>query len=133
MTAAGRDPGDPSASWGADQDEALARLEDVLQALPFDRAVPDLGHLLAAAGVDEDLLRRDERARKLLHEALLARPFGSLDAVQRVRTEVELLTLEVEVLTDRLRDPSLDADTHRRTGERLAEVRTHLDELRDQL
>lgn len=133
MTAAGRDPDDLSASAGDDQDEALARLEDVLHALPFGRAVPDLQQLLAAADVDEELLRRDERARKLLHEALLARPFGSLDAVQQVRTEVELLTLEVEVLTDRLRDPGLDAETLRRTGERLVEVRAKLEELRGQL
>jgi hypothetical protein len=34
----------------------------------------------------------------------VARPFGSLDAVQQVRTEVGLLTLEVELLTDRLAD-----------------------------
>lgn len=133
MTAAGREPGEHSGSWGADQDEALARLEDVLHALPFDRAVPDLDELLAAAGVDEDLLHRDERARKLLTEALLARPFGSLDAVRPVRTEVELLTIEVEVLTDRLRDPALDAGTYRRTGDRLAEVSERLEELRGQL
>ncbi|MFP4636035.1 MAG: hypothetical protein ACLFRD_09240 [Nitriliruptoraceae bacterium] len=133
MTAAGREPGEQSGSWGGDQDEALARLEDVLHALPFDRAVPDLDELLAAAGVDEGLLHRDERARKLLHEALLARPYGSLEAVRPVRTEVELLTIEVEVLTDRLRDPALDALTFRRTNDRLAEVSARLDELRRNL
>jgi hypothetical protein len=113
-------------------DEALGRLEDVLLALPFDRAVPDLDELLGAAGVDRDVLR-DERARKLLHEALVARPFGSLDAVQRVRTEVELLTLEVELLTDRLADRGTAADELTRSRRRLDAIRTRLTALRGQL
>jgi hypothetical protein len=113
-------------------DEALGRLEDVLLGLPFDRAVPDLDELLGAAGVDRDVLR-DERARKLLHEALVARPFGSLDAVQRVRTEVELLTLEVELLTDRLADRGTAADELTRSRRRLDAIRTRLTALRGQL
>jgi len=116
-----------------DRDEALARLEDVLLSLPLERAVPDLHELLFRAGVDEELLRRDDRALKLLHEALVARPFGSLDAVQEVRTEVELLTLEVELLTDRLGDPATSQAESRRVGDRLVEVRSRLDELRDRL
>lgn len=118
------------ASFGPD--EALARLEDVLLGLPFDRAVPDLAALIAAAGVDEEILD-DERALKLLHEALVARPFGSLDGVQRVRSEVELLMLETELLTDRLADTATDADEVTRARTRLAEIRDRLAELRDQL
>ncbi len=125
-----------SGSWQPewiDRDEALARLEDVLLGLPIDRAVPDLAELLDRAEVTEDLLRRDDRALKLLHEALVARPFGSLDALQQVRTEVELLTLEVELLTDRLESPSTAPDDAARATARLAEVRARLDEVRDQL
>ena len=114
-------------------DEALARLEDVLLNLPFDRAVPELAHLLEQAGADRELVLGDERALKLLHEALLARPFGSLDAVRQVRTEVELLTLEVELLTDRLGDPGLAEAEAGRVSARLDEVRARLGELRDQL
>lgn len=121
------------AAWWFENDEALVRLEDVLRALPFDRAVPDLDRLLARAGIGEDLLRRDDRALKLLHEALLARPFGSFDAVRQVRTEVELLTLEVELLRERLDDPTSDPATVRRATLRLTEVRLRLDELSDRL
>lgn len=113
-------------------DEALGRLEDVLLALPFHRAVPDLDDLLAAAGVDHDVLR-DDRVRKLLHEALVARPFGSLAAVQRVRTEVELLTLEVELLVDRLAAPGTSPAEVTRSTRRLATIRARLAALREQL
>lgn len=116
-----------------DLDAALSRLEDVLLALPVDRALPDLDRLLEAAGVPRELLRRDERVLKVLHEAVLARPLGDLDAVGRVRTEVELLTLEVEVLTDRLDDPATDPKDQDRAAERLAEVRRRVDEIRGQL
>ena len=114
-------------------DEALARLEDVLLSLPYERAVPQLGEVLARAEVDRSLLARDERAMKLLHEALVARPFGSLEAVQRVRTEVELLTLEVELLTDRLADPATPTAERGRIAARLDAVRDRLEELRSQL
>lgn len=113
-------------------DEALARIEDVLLGLPFDRAVPDLSDLLAAAGVDREVLR-DERVRKLLHEASVARPFGSLDAVQQVRTEVELLTLEVELLTDRLATCGTPPDELANATRRLAAIRARLMTLRGQL
>lgn len=116
-----------------DQDLALARLEDVLDKLPYDRALPDLHVLLDRAGLPEELLRRDERVLKVLHEAVLARPFGQLDELTRVRTEVELLTLEVELLTDRLADPAADPDTIAQATGRLAEARQRLDEVRDQL
>ena len=106
-------------------DEALGRLEDVLLGLPFDRAVPDLDDLLAAAGVDHDVLR-DDRVRKLLHEALVARPFGSLAAVQRVRTEVELLV-------DRLAAPGTSPDEVRHSTRRLATIRGRLAAFREQL
>lgn len=116
-----------------DLDAALSRLEDVLLTLSVDRALPDLDRLLEAADVPHELLRRDERALKVLHEAVLARPFGDLDEVGRARTEVELLTLEVEVLTDRLRADGADPDEVQRAVARLAEVRRRLDEIRDQL
>ena len=112
-------------------DEGLARLEDVLLELPFERAVPDLSELLSRAEVDRSLLLHDERAMKLLHEALVARPFGTLEVVQRVRTEVELLTLEVELLTERLADA--DAREEQRIATRLDVVRSRLEELRGQL
>lgn len=114
-------------------DEALARLEDVLLALPYERAVPDLTEVLARAEVDRSLLVHDERAVKLLHEALVARPFGSLEAVQRVRTEVELLTLEVELLTERLGDADTPEPEQQRIAARLDDVRARLEELRSQL
>lgn len=113
-------------------DEALGRIEDVLLDLPFDRAVPDLSDLLAAAGVGLEVLR-DERVRKLLHEASVARPFGSLDAVQRVRTEVELLTLEVELLTDRLAAPGTSTDEVANATRRLGAIRARLVSLRGHL
>jgi hypothetical protein len=116
-----------------DLDAALTRLEDVLLGLPYDRALPDLDTLLEHAEVPAELLRRDERALKLLHEAVVARPFGSLDAVQRVRTEVGLLTLEVELLTDRLADAGAAEATVVRSNQRLAEVRARLDEIRGEL
>jgi hypothetical protein len=59
-----------------DLDVAVARLEDVLLSLPYDRALPDLASLLASAGVGAELLRRDERALKVLHEAIVARPYA---------------------------------------------------------
>ena len=118
---------------GSFEHDALVRLEDVLRALPFDRAVPDLAELLARAGIGEELLRRDDRAYKLVHEALLARPFGNLDVVQQVRTEVELLTLEVELLTERLADQTSDRSTVERAVARLTAVRLRLDELGNQL
>jgi hypothetical protein len=116
-----------------DLDAALVRLEDLLLGLPYDRALPDLDTLLDEAGVPVDLLRRDERALKLLHEAVVARPFGSLDAVQQVRTEVGLLTLEVELLTDRLADPEASSESVALANARLAEVRARLDEIRGEL
>jgi hypothetical protein len=116
-----------------DLDTALSRLEDVLLALPMDRALPDLEQLLAAAHVPPELLRRDERVLKVLHEAVLARPFGDADDVARVRTEVELLTLEVEVLGDRLGDDATGDDEVARAAARLHEVRVRLEELRDRL
>jgi hypothetical protein len=123
--------GDDAPRW-LEQDRALVRLEDALASLPLDRAVPDLRDVLAAAGVDEAVLL-DERAAKLLREALLARPFGSLTSVEPVRVEIELLTLEVEVLTERLADAHSDADVIDRAVARLQEVRARLDEVRGQL
>lgn len=110
-------------------DGDLARLEDVLASYDYDRALPPLEEILAAAGVSRDLLHDDDRAMKLLHEAIVARPLSSLDAVAETRTEVELLTLEVSVLTDRLQNPDADPAEIRRVIERLQTIRERLDEL----
>jgi hypothetical protein len=116
-----------------DLDAALSRLEDVLLRTPVDRALPDLDRLLGEAGIPRELLRRDERVLKVLHEAVLARPFGDLDEVERARTEVELLTLEVEVLTDRLAAPGTAEDEVADAVARLTEVRRRLEAIRGQL
>jgi hypothetical protein len=124
---------DPGTEPAIDLDTALGRLEDVLLALPLDRALPDLEVLLDRAGVPAELLRRDERVLKVLHEAVLARPFADADDVGRVRTEVELLTLEVGVLGERLDDDATSDDEVVRAVARLREVRRRLAEVRGQL
>jgi hypothetical protein len=116
-----------------DLDAARSRLEDLLLKLPYDRALPDLEVLLERAGVPAELLRRDERVLKVLHEAVLARPLGDLDTATRARNEVELLTLEVEVLTDRLQDPAASREDLDRVTDRLGAVRRRLEEIRGQL
>jgi hypothetical protein len=118
---------------GLDDDRALARLEDVLLSLPFDRALPDLEVLLHRAGLDEELVRRDERVLKVLHEAILARPLGRLEEVTRVRSELELLTLEIELLTDRLADATTAPDVVAQALTRLTQVRSRLEAVRHQL
>lgn len=121
------------ARHGDSFDEQLTRLEDALLAYPYDRALPDLATILRTAGVGPELLRRDERAAKVLHEAILARPLASADLVARRRTEVELLTLEVEVLAERLEDPSTSEADTARVAARLAAIRRRLTELRAEL
>lgn len=116
-----------------DDDAARARLEDLLLSLPDDRALPDLPDLLDRAGVPDELLHRDERILKVLQEAVLARPFSRVGDVQRVRTEVELLTLEVEVLADRLADDHTAPDVRDGATGRLAEVAARLAQIRGQL
>lgn len=127
-TAPGSNP-EHSSSW----DEALARLEDTLLSYPYGRALPDLATILREAGISEDFLRSDDRAAKVLHEAIMARPLSSTDSVRQLKTEVELLTLEVEVLTDRLRDPVTSTAEARRVTARLGEVRQRLESLQDDL
>ena len=114
---------------GLDLDAAVSRFEDVLLALPFDRALPDITVLLERAGLPPQVLRRDERVLKVLHEAVLARPFADVDDVIATRAEVELLTLEVEILTDRLASPDTPASDLEAAIARLRTVRTRLDEL----
>lgn len=116
---------------GMDADAARERLEDLLATLPYDRALPDPVELLQRAGVPVELLDRDERLVKVLHEAVLARPLRNRGEIHRTRTEVELLTLEVELLTDRLDDPGSDAVMVREAAARLAEIRRRLGDLRD--
>jgi hypothetical protein len=113
-----------------DLDAARGRLEDLLLSLPYDRALPDLPELLDRAGVPADVLHRDDRILKVLHEAVLARPMSRVGEAQHLRTEVELLTLEVEVLIDRLTATHSDPATLAEAAERLAEVRSRLDEIR---
>lgn len=121
--------------WDA-RDAAVSRLEEHLHALPYDRALPDLETLLHDARVEHDLLRREERARKVLHEAILARPLADVDTVAMRATEVELLVLEVQVLTQTLRDAAgrtLDTAAQEaavRAAGRLTWIRGRLEELR---
>lgn len=125
----------PPEGWGLveDDDAALARLEDVLLATPEDRALPDLEVILARAKYPAELLRRDERALKLLNEAVLARPLSSREEVSATRTHLELMTLEVEVLTARLTDPATEPDVIQRSRERLGVLREELEEIRRKL
>lgn len=116
-----------------DLDVALGRLEDVLLALPYDRALPDLADILTGAGITAAHLRRDDRTLKVLHEAMLARPLATSDEIATVRTQVELLTLEVGVLTEQLADPTTPAGDVERASERLLTVRQQLDRIRRQL
>lgn len=118
----------PDGDW----DAALARLEDFVGAYPTDRALPDLEVIAERAAVSRDFLDGDERAHKVLLEAIGARPLSSVEYVTQLRTEVELLTLEVEVLSDRMAR-SGDRDERGRLVARLAEVRARLGEIRDQL
>lgn len=114
-------------------DVALARLETTLAEYALDQALPSLDAILEAAGVTRELLREDDRAVKLLHEAIVARPLSTLEAVARVRTEVELLSLEVSVLRDRLVEPELSEAEVAGIEERMAEIEQALAELRTDL
>lgn len=122
-------PSPASVSW----DEALERLERYLSFYPEDRALPGLDSLVREAGVPEDFLRNDERALKVLREALVDRPLGDADAVARVRTRVELLTLEVEALAERLETVPPGSLRARRLSGRLEAARRGLAEVRDLL
>ena len=115
---------------GPAYDRELVRLEDYLASLPFDRALPNLSTILAEAEVSEDLIRNDDRARKVLHEAILARPLSSTDSVGRLATEIEVLTLEVEVLTQRIATAAEGSRTAEAANARLATIRQRLREVR---
>lgn len=118
----------PDGDW----DEALVRLEDFVAAYPSDRALPDLAVIAEHARLPEDFLHGDERAHKVLLEAIGARPLSSVEQVAQLRTEVELLTLEVEVLSDRLAQAT-ERDEVERVIQRLDEVRARLHEIRGDL
>jgi hypothetical protein len=115
--------------WSSPWDDALQRLETVLAHLPESRALPPLDEIIAEADLPPEYLHEDDRARKLLHEALAARPLSSVTGVAKLRTEVELLTLEVEVLADRLRSEDTDPVHAREAAERIEGVRTRLEEI----
>jgi hypothetical protein len=108
----------------------VSRLEEHLAGLPVDRALPDLATILADADVPMEVVQGDERARKVLHEAILARPLSSHAAVEQRRVEVELLTLEVEVLTAALRQADDDPERAGRARARLTAIRARLAALR---
>ncbi len=116
-------------SW----DESLERLEDFVNSYPLDRALPDLAAIVARARVSRRFLREDERARKVLLEAIAARPLSSPEQVGRVRTEVELLILEVEMLAERLMSTRLTPEQTKQVATRLDEVRARLAQIRTQL
>ncbi len=111
-----------------DYDAALARLEDLLLTLSSERALPPVEEMVQRASLPPGFLREDDRARKVLLEAIAARPLSDVHEVVRVRTEVQLLTLEVEVLRDRLEDA--DAGEAAELVARLRDVRSRLDEVR---
>jgi len=113
-------------------DRAVSRLQELLEQLPRTRALPDLDALLAQAGADRSLLA-DERARKLLDEALRDRPLSSLEEVRVLRTEVELLTVEVGVLEERLAETNLSTADRQALQARLRRVRTRWEQVADQL
>lgn len=115
-------------SW----DEALERLESFVERYPRTRALPGLGGIAERADVPVEFLREDERAHKVLFEALAGRPLSSPESLRQAHTEVELLLLEVQVLTERL-DTELDSAQRRRTSERLAYIRRRLTEIRSKL
>lgn len=111
-----------------DADAAIARFEDVLFGLPQDRVLPDLDDLLARAKMPRSLLG-DHRALKLLQEAVIGRPWTTVDERDHVRSQVALLELEVEVLVERLADDATGTDVVTATRARLADIRDQLDEL----
>jgi hypothetical protein len=113
-------------------DRAVTRLQEVLEPLSRSRTLPDLDELLAAAGADRSLLE-DERARKLLQEAIRQRPLSSLEEVRVLRTEMELLTVEVAVLQERLSDAAIDAVQRQELLARLRRVRRRCEQVSDQL
>lgn len=113
-------------------DEALERLESFVAGYPSTRALPGLRGIAERAAVPIDFLREDERAHKVLFEALAGRPLSTHESLRQAHTEVELLILEVQVLTERL-DTTSDSTQVRRASERLAYVRRRLNELRSKL
>lgn len=119
--------------FGVSWDEALQRLEDLLLSYPTERALPDLDELIYRAGLPDDFLHEDERALKVLREAIAARPLSSSEQVAQINTEVELMTLEVAVISERLASDATPTADARRAATRLSEVRRRLDAIRDQL
>lgn len=113
-----------------DSDAAIARFEDVLFGLPLDRVLPDIDELLSRAKLPRALLTSDDRALKLLHEAVIARPWATPDQRDQVRSQVALLELEVEVLLERLGDASVEPAVVRATSLRIRAIRDQLDGLR---
>lgn len=113
-------------------DRAVARLQEVLEALPRTRALPDIDELLVAAGADRSLLE-DERACKLLQEAIRQRPLSSLEEVRVLRTEVELLTVEVGVLRERLGGSAIAAAQRQELLARLDRLRRRCQQVADLL
>jgi hypothetical protein len=113
----------------ADWDAALARLEEFLLVYPADRALPDPEDLVAAIGLPRGFLREDERARKIYIDALGGRPLSSVERVSSLNTEVELLTVEVEVIGDRLSRGDLDPASEAELLRRLMKARRRLNEI----
>lgn len=118
---------------GSSWDEAVARLEEVLAAHSFDRALPPLEELLAEADMDPAILASDERALKILSEAVLARPLSTLEAVQAVRTEVEFLAVEVGMIQQRLTDEAMSEEELAKSRRRLDEIRNQINSITDDL
>lgn len=113
---------------GSSWDEAVARLEEVLAGHPYDRALPPVEQLLAEARIGREVLAGDERAQKILDEAVRARPLSTLDAIAEVRTQVEVLSVEIGMLHRQLASEALTDDELEDAGLRLAAIRALLDE-----
>lgn len=102
---------------------ACDRLEDVLLGLPTDRVLPDLDDLLARAKMPAAQVVKDERVAHLLQRAIDARPWSDWAERDRVRVQVSLLELEIEVLMDRWTAPDRHATEGKAARERLATIR----------
>lgn len=129
-SASGEPSGGPA--WGETWDHALQRLEEFVADYPSERALPNLDTIVQRASVPRDFLHRDERAHKVLHEAMAGRPLSEVEQVAQLRSEVELLTLEVEVILDRL-DGDLTPREVRRNRRRLRDIRARLSEIRNKI
>jgi hypothetical protein len=116
---------EPPSNW----DDALARLEEFLLTYPAERALPDPEDLVRVVELPDGYLRDDDRARKVYLDALGARPLSDISRISVLNTEVELLTVEVEFIKERLSRRVAGGSTRRELRRRLVDVRQRLEEI----